>query len=401
MSKVLSDYKEIYPAFSYQQLAQTLKTAFFDEIKDSGYSAFLGGDAGSQDFYMINSLSPSKLYKSHQYRKENLQYLQTLPFQSRYKLQVHIALSEKKNKLGYYYERAQAWNIIKDILIKHNVREFKIIGSDLAMSEVSYQVGKDVTINLFADPKEIKEWNSILNEINQTLIEYKVPLPSQGAKSSQQRGEEYTIQKIPYMTYRYEFGKPTDDLVKKLIFIPPPISELTIADFTADFISSSQSSSSFISSDSSSLLGSTQLTLHVDPSIESKIDVTATSVEQKQVLIHETPTIGQIQRSPVNVHTKSSVLIPVTPSVPSGQETKKNTGVTTVYIPTATPNSRLFQTTTSSSNVSSRQATVQPSITLPIQSSQSSATLLSTTRKSIPRKNKSSDSEVKSCCILM
>lgn len=235
MKKQPQDYKNIYPDFSYKNLTRNLRKQF-QKIDSNGYWAFLGGAGNSTSFYLVNSSKPSAL-KTTLFHNRNATYLATLPVYVQYKLQFHIALSEEKNNLHAYEARGQAWDIIKDILINHEVRDFKIIRSTEAMSdsEDGHQTGKDVTDDAYIEPqRSLAEWNTILNEIHAKLLEYNVPLPSKGAKSSSQRGKEYPILGTPIITYRYDIPLPTAsrDFVAEFIRISP-YSEIKTVDFTS------------------------------------------------------------------------------------------------------------------------------------------------------------------------
>ncbi len=126
------------------------------------------------------------------------------------KLKFHIGLPENDEPM---FEKG--WNITKDILMNNNVGFFKIINKGLKMSDQIGQEGKDITIYAYYDPdKDLAKWQSILQTINQHLIDAKIP---PGKKPSGIKKEERPISGSSYITYRYDIKSwPPEDLCAKI-----------------------------------------------------------------------------------------------------------------------------------------------------------------------------------------
>ena len=293
--------KSTYDSFSYKNLSEKLQQVG-DVIEDKGYMAFLGGNDNA--FYLMSLNSPPDI-KSHLYNR-NLRTKLQYPFQTRCGLQLHIALSETKATLGYE-ERAHAWDVIKDVLLKHEVRESKIVMAQAKMSDVPHQTGKDITIDAGKETKRtLQQWNQILNEINSELQKNLISLPSQGAQSSSERGTEYPIRGTHFMTYRYEFGllENAEDLTAKALQIVP----VTIESKETDLLLMANSNSST----SSHSFGSSPLQVEI-PSSETAVTIhlSPTRTEQK-----EKPLASQTGiPTDIKLSTHRNILLP-TPSTP-------------------------------------------------------------------------------------
>lgn len=132
----------------------------------------------------------------------------TIPVDHSQGLKFHISLPEDNQE-----QYAKAWNLIKDILIRHRVRYFKIVDENTKMSMGDgSQRGKDVTIFAQYNPeKSIGAWQELLQEITETLQQNNIT-PGYRPINSGHRADE-PITGSNYISYRYENGAPEVDAV--------------------------------------------------------------------------------------------------------------------------------------------------------------------------------------------
>ena len=64
---------------------------------------------------------------------------------------------------------AKAWNIVKNIFIEYRIAQAKIIKSGISFAEDITQYGKQITIYYFYNPAPQRDWDKIINEIDDQL----------------------------------------------------------------------------------------------------------------------------------------------------------------------------------------------------------------------------------------
>lgn len=112
-----------------------------------------------------------------------------------YGLKFHISLPENESLRGL------AWDLVKDILIEHQLVQFKVVRSGYKMSDVHGQAGKDITIYAYKNPeKNLQEWQMILQKINDDLSNAQIP-PGAKVQGTVNLPE---VSLSPYISYRYD-----------------------------------------------------------------------------------------------------------------------------------------------------------------------------------------------------
>jgi hypothetical protein len=109
---------------------------------------------------------------------------------------------------------------VVETLAFHNVASFKFVKRGKVMSSVEGQEGKDVTVYVDAEVRNVKDmkdkrgWEFIIGEINKKLICANVT-PGKRPAGTLEKPEKY-ITNCEYISYRYEKGVPPRDPLEVL-----------------------------------------------------------------------------------------------------------------------------------------------------------------------------------------
>ncbi|MDX2165264.1 MAG: hypothetical protein SFW07_07620 [Gammaproteobacteria bacterium] len=127
-----------------------------------------------------------------------------------HELKLHICLPEEDPKIY-----RQGWQIVVDILTLYDAANFKFIKRGKLMSSKQGQEGKDITVYVDADNRNVEDvedkrgWKFIISEINKALILANIP-PGKRPPYTEEKQEKY-ITNCEYISYRYEKGIPPRD----------------------------------------------------------------------------------------------------------------------------------------------------------------------------------------------
>ena len=110
----------------------------------------------------------------------------------------HIGVNDSE---GSEDNLARAWDLIKDIMIKHDITRCKVVGPEghFSTNDAEKQYGKQITIYATEDPRrdDIGFWQDILQEVESALIANDIaPDPNS------ERNTEPTIDGSQYTRYR-------------------------------------------------------------------------------------------------------------------------------------------------------------------------------------------------------
>lgn len=199
------DYDKICDHFEDTSEGTTSRVAPY---KDEKYTiAFSPGKRNFIQFFL-------KEHYPDRIRGENLE----IDIFTDHALKIHINLPEEDEEM---YRKG--WQVAVEILTRNNVNSFKFVKRGKLMSSDEGQEGKDITIYVAGDIKNVKDkneitgWESILNEINLELINANVPVGKQppGTDSKQ---EKY-FNHFKHICYRYEKDDPKWDPFEEIKFI--------------------------------------------------------------------------------------------------------------------------------------------------------------------------------------
>lgn len=180
--------------FSYAYLNHHLRTVD-DGVQDdsSAYTAYISRD--NQAFITIINTQYQIAPRFLQDRN-----IKTI---CQYGLKFHIALPEWNRP-----QFEKGWSIVKDILFRHRVTEFKVIKEPHRMSDNPGQRGKDITIYASSNPnKSLADWLSLLQEITLELTLNRIPPGYRPPERSEQERGMIREEPIPgsnYISYRYD-----------------------------------------------------------------------------------------------------------------------------------------------------------------------------------------------------
>lgn len=125
-------------------------------------------------------------------------------------LKFHISIPEDNR-----HQYADAWNIIKDILINYEVGLFKVAHENAKMSSAKGQQGKDITIYTKRNSeKTLQDWQTILQKITERLVAANIPPGYQTSRIGPRADK--AIRGSNYISYRYEKGEPEQDFCAQL-----------------------------------------------------------------------------------------------------------------------------------------------------------------------------------------
>lgn len=191
--------------FDFEPLNRRLLDEGQAEIIADGYFAMRGMSStlmASENFIVVGL---------HESRRVSTEPTKAGNSFRRHGLKFHVSLPEDDGpeSPATRVRYARGWNIVKNILMAHDVFSFKVAHRDVRMSGGNgSQRGKDITIETRLNAeKTVQDWQTILTEITEQLVAAGIPPGYETTRTG--RRADRAIPGSRYISMRYEKSVPT------------------------------------------------------------------------------------------------------------------------------------------------------------------------------------------------
>ncbi len=127
-------------------------------------------ELNDEAFIFYSRIELSTIFIKFSYIGEDTSYTpKLLPGQKRFPpggWKLHIAVDDTNPE-----NLSRAWDIVKDILIEYRMAVSKVIKPDISLAKDTTQKGKQITIYYYFNPAPQRDWDRILNEIDNQLFQ--------------------------------------------------------------------------------------------------------------------------------------------------------------------------------------------------------------------------------------
>ena len=107
---------------------------------------------------------------------------------------------------------SKAWNIVKDILIEYRIAQAKVIKPGVSFAKDTTQYGKQITIYYYFNPAPQRDWDKILNEIDNQLFKADIR-PVHPDMKKRFSPTDRPITNSRYISYRNDLSKDSESVL--------------------------------------------------------------------------------------------------------------------------------------------------------------------------------------------